>query len=140
MRRSRKAALPRDRRGVAAVEFALLLPFLLFALLATVDYCRVFYCSLTVSNCARNGALYGSADQVHAQDTSGIATATRLDASNLNLAQMQVSSSTDNSVTYLDVRVTYPFTTFAQYPGIPRQTTLSRTVRMSVVPATPTFH
>ncbi len=142
MRRSHSFASRRARRGAAAVEFAVLLPFLCFAFVAAVDYCRVFYFSLTVSNCARNGALYGSADQTHALDTSGITAAAEKDASNLNLQHLGVTSSTDSasSPTHVQVTVTYPFTTITQYPGIPRQTILSRTVGMSVVPATPTFH
>ncbi len=129
----------RRRRGVAAVEFAVLLPFLCFALVATIDFCRVFYCSLTVSNCARNGAVYGSADKAHALDTAGIESAAQADGRvNLDTTQLNVASSTDGA-TYVQVTVTYPFATITQYPGIPRETNLSRTVRMSVVPATPSF-
>jgi Flp pilus assembly protein TadG len=130
------------RRGAAAVEFAVLLPFLCFAFVAAVDYARVFYYSIAVSNCARNGALYGSADQAHALDSAGITAAARVDAINLDLTQVGVTSSTDSSTspTYVEVSVTYPFTTIVHYPGIPGQTSLNRTVRMSVVPATPQFN
>src|SRR5262245_64291139 len=47
------------RGGAAAVELALLLPLLAFLFVVAVDFCRLFYYSLTVNNCARNGALYG---------------------------------------------------------------------------------
>ena len=129
------------RRGAAAVEFAVMLPFLCFVFIATVDFCRVFYYSLTVSNCARNGAIYGSADKIHALDTGGILTACKADAGNLNLQELGISCSTDNASnpTHVDVTVTYPFTTIAQYPGVPKQTILSRSIRMSVLPATPNF-
>lgn len=129
-------------RGAAAVEFALVLPFLCFVFVASVDFCRVYYCSLTVSNCARNGALYGSADREHALDVSGIQTTAQADASDLDLPRLSVSSSTDCGVnpTYVDVTVTYPFRTITQFPGIPQQTNLSRTVRMNVLPATPSFN
>jgi Flp pilus assembly protein TadG len=130
-----------ERRGAAAVEAALLLPFLCFGFVVTTDFCRVFYYSVAVSNCARNGAIYGSADKNHALDTAGIVAASRADASNLNLEQLSVSSSTDNTSnpTRVDVTVTYPFTTITRYPGIPSQKNLSRTVRMSVLPPTPSF-
>jgi Flp pilus assembly protein TadG len=132
----------RSRRGTAAVEFALLLPLLCFLFVGTVDFCRIFYYSITVSNCARNGAIFGSIDKTHALDTSGIQTAAKADASNLNLQQLGISSSTDSASnpTTVAVTVTYPFTTITNYPGITRQTNLSRTVRMSVVPSTPTFN
>ena len=48
------------RRGAAVVELALLLPFLTFLLLITIDYCRLFYYSQVVTNCARNGAVFAS--------------------------------------------------------------------------------
>ncbi len=50
---------PREaRRGLAAVELALLLPLLVFLCMATVDFSRVVYALMTLQNCARNGALY----------------------------------------------------------------------------------
>lgn len=135
---SSSSALRRGRRGAAAVETALLLPFLCFVFIATVDFGRVFYYSLTISNCARNGALYGSADTQHAQDTSGIQAAARADASNLDPQLLNVEPS--NNGTSVAVTVTYPFTTITKYPGIPSRTNLSRTVRMNVLPATPNFN
>jgi Flp pilus assembly protein TadG len=150
VRRSPPSALHRTRRGAAAAELALLLPFLCFVFVLVVDFCRIFYCSLTVSNCARNGALCGA---LYASDPtnsppydSGIQAAAQAgaqkDATNLNLQQLGVNSSTDNgsSPTYVQVTVTYPFTTITTYPGIPQQTNLSRTVRMRVAPATPRFN
>src|SRR5438270_375163 len=49
-----------SRRGAAAVETAIVLPFLIFALAAGGDYARIFYCSTTIANCAYNGASYAS--------------------------------------------------------------------------------
>jgi Flp pilus assembly protein TadG len=126
------------RRGVAAVECALLLPLLGFAFVATVDFCRVFYYSVTVSNCARNGAVYACADWAHATDANGIAAAARMDAHNLDAGHVQVASFT-HGTSSVAVCVSYPFTTIAAYPGVPRTTSISRTVRARVVPATPTF-
>jgi len=142
MRDAKRSLQERLRRGAAAVEFAVMLPFLLFVFIATVDFCRVFYYSLTVSNCARNGAIYGSADAAHALNTSGIVTACKSDAGNLNQQQLGVTCSTDSASnpSRVDVTVTYPFTTIAQYPAVPRETILTRTIRMSVLPATPNFN
>jgi Flp pilus assembly protein TadG len=138
MSRSSSRALRRNRRGAVVVETALLLPFLCFGLIATIDFGRVFYYSLTVTNCARNGALYGSADAQHAGDTSGIRTAALADAGNLNPQLLKVQPSSNG--TNVTVTVTYPFTTITKYPGIPSQTNLSRTIRMSILPATPDFN
>jgi Flp pilus assembly protein TadG len=130
------------RRGVAAVELAVLLPFLMFVFVIAVDFSRVFYFSIVVASCARNGAIYGSADAAHALGRADIQIASQADAKyNLNLSQLIVSSTTDNpsNPTWVQVTVTYPFTTVTKYPGVPSQMTLTRTVQMQVVPATPTF-
>jgi Flp pilus assembly protein TadG len=138
MNRSSSTMAQRTRRGAAAVETALLLPFPCFIFVATVDFGRVFYYSVTINNCARNGALYGSADAQHALDTSGIQTAARADAGNLNQGLLNVTPS--GSSTSVAVTVTYPFTTITKYPGIPSEMNLSRTVRMNVLPAVPNFN
>src|SRR5437879_1376247 len=49
-----------NRRAVAAVELAILLPFLFFLFVVSVDYCRIFYYDVTLENCSRNGAYYVS--------------------------------------------------------------------------------
>jgi Flp pilus assembly protein TadG len=122
-------------------ELAIVLPMLCFLFVVAIDYGRIFYFSLTVTNCARNGALYGSQDATHAVDTTGIQTACQKDAANLHVASLNVTSTTDSSTspTYVQVTVTYPFTTVTNYPGIPSQTTLTRTIRMQVVPSVPNF-
>jgi Flp pilus assembly protein TadG len=142
MRRLHPSAPRRVRRGVAAVEFAVLLPLLCFAFVVAVDFCRVFYYSVTVSNCARNGALYGSADQAHASDASGIDAAARKDAGDLDRQKLNVASTTEASggSTYVNVTVKYPFATITRYPGVGGEMMLTSTVRMRVVPATPTFN
>src|SRR5688500_15222511 len=50
---------PRQRRfGASTVEFAVLAPLLGLVFVWTLDFCRIFYHSLTAANCARNGAYY----------------------------------------------------------------------------------
>ena len=46
----------KTRRGVAAVEFALILPLFIFLLLAIVDYGWFFMIELATTNAAREGA------------------------------------------------------------------------------------
>src|SRR4051812_17881695 len=74
-----------QRAGTALVELSLLLPMLLFLLLAGMDYSRVFKTAVIVSNCARNGALYASDPNI--SDRSQFDTldaAVRADASELD--------------------------------------------------------
>src|SRR6516164_9600711 len=87
----------RPRRGAAMIELALLLPFLCFLFVITVDWARVFYFDLTVENCARCGALYGGRDPNAAVDTAGIQAEAKKDAGNLDTTQLQVNSTTDSS-------------------------------------------
>src|SRR5688500_15354232 len=54
------AAAAGGRRGAALVEMAIVLPFLTFAFLVALDYCRAFYTVQTVQNCAYAAALYAS--------------------------------------------------------------------------------
>jgi Flp pilus assembly protein TadG len=142
--RNRRTNLLLPRSGLAVVELALLLPLLCCLFVAAVDYARVFYFDLTLANAARNGAIYGSQDATKAADTSGIKTIALYDATNLptkvvnGVSYPLVSSSTSGSnPTLVTVTVTYPFTTITNYPGIPHQIILSRTVQMTVTPLTP---
>lgn len=131
---------PSKRRpGAAALELALLLPLLCFLFVIAVDYARVFYFTMTVTNCARSGAIYGSQNPTTANDQSGIVTASIMDAGNLSAGQLTVTSSTDSvsSPTYVIVTVTYPFSTITNFPGITSTTNISRSVRVTVTPLTP---
>jgi Flp pilus assembly protein TadG len=128
------------RRAVAAVELALLLPFLMFVFLVAIDYCRVFYLTQVVDNCARNGAVY-ACDPVGAS-MSPYATlndAAMADASPDIQANMTVTSTTtpDTTGTYVTVTVTCPFTTLTGYPGLPSQVIVSRSAEARVAPTVP---
>jgi hypothetical protein len=83
--------------------------------------------------------MYGGANPTAANDQSGIKAAVGRDAANLVAANLNVNSTTDSSTspTYVDVTVTYPFATIANYPWIPRNYTISRKVRAYVSPLTP---
>ncbi|MBI1916029.1 MAG: pilus assembly protein [Planctomycetes bacterium] len=128
------------RRGAAAVELALLLPILTFLLLITIDYCRLFYYSQIVTNCARNGAVYASDPFAAAESPyPDLDTAAKADASSDIQPQLHVSSTngTDTNGTYTRVTVTYTFNTITSYPGIPSSVTITRTVQVRVAPSAP---
>ncbi|MFL5329752.1 MAG: TadE/TadG family type IV pilus assembly protein [Gemmataceae bacterium] len=128
------------RRGVAAVELACLAPLLIFLLVITVDWARIFYYSVTIANCARNGAIYGS--DTTAQSISpytSIQQAALADANNLSPSPTVTSvTGTDaNGNGYCEVTVSWQFTLVTSYPGIANPTTITRTVRMRTAPPTP---
>src|SRR5262249_31515546 len=58
--RLRRSPRRNARTAAMAVELAVLLPVLVFLFAVGVDFARVFYYQLTIENCARNGALFGS--------------------------------------------------------------------------------
>ena len=76
------------------------------------------------------------------RDLDQVQAAAAADADNLDRQLLSTSSCTDSatSPTYVEVTVTYPFSTITRYPGLSGLMNLSRSVRMSVVPATPSFH
>jgi Flp pilus assembly protein TadG len=122
------------RRGVAAVELAVLLPFMMFLFIVCVDFARVFYYSQTLANCARNGAIYGS-NLVTAQSPyTSVQQAALADASNLS-PQPTVTSTTGTDTAgdpYVRVTVAWEFHTIASLPSVPNTVALSRTSQMRV--------
>src|SRR5262245_60919599 len=127
------------RSGVAAVELAILLPFLAFLFVIAVDWSRIFYYSITVSNCARNGAIWAS-DPTNPtkRPYTNISDAALADAPNLSPAPLvSVATGNDGLANYTDCTVTYTFTTVSNFPGVNRNTTITRTVRVYTVPQIP---
>lgn len=58
------------RRGAAAAELAIVLPFVALLFVVAVDFCRLYYQTQTVQGCAQAGVVYaagyGSASQADA--------------------------------------------------------------------------
>lgn len=128
------------RSGLATVELTALLPLLAFMLVATVDYSRIFYYSTTLTNCARNGALYGRSSTYDAQSPyASLEAAALADSTNLQPAPLIKSTvGVDTSgQSFIEVTAGYQFKTLASYPGIPSVVNLERTVRMPLAPNSP---
>lgn len=151
----------RPRRGTAAVEFAILLPFLMLLVVVAIDFSRLFHQYTVITNAARNGALYASsyaANQSAAADspytqysgttinwTSSIQAATLGTRTGQpseagTLSPIPTVSYSPNPLTAtastVDVTVTYNFPMLTSYLGFGTQT-IRRTVRMSVAPVVP---
>ena len=52
-----------SQRGASAVEFALVLPLLLFIVFGIIDFGWLFYVDIQVTNAAREGARWGAAKE-----------------------------------------------------------------------------
>jgi Flp pilus assembly protein TadG len=124
----------RRRRGHAAAELALLLPFLCFICLVAVDYARLVNALVTITNCARNGALYLSNQASYSTYYTDVTHAAQADAGGLSpTPTVSTANYTDSyGNACVTVTVNYTFTTLVNYPGIPSSTTLSRSVSMPV--------
>jgi Flp pilus assembly protein TadG len=125
------------RRGTAAVELALVLPFLIFLTMATVDFARVAFVQVTLQNCARNGALYEFNTQASLPVPSAwtsLSEAVQADAGSLTVTATATSpeSSSNNSVT-VTATATYTLIAFPSLRGfssIPSSVTLSQSATM----------
>ena len=147
------------RSGVAAVELAMLLPFLSFVFIVTVDFARIIYYTVVIDNSAHNAAIFGSqvfdnenqqwiAGQTqywqlaNSQMLSSEQAAADVDGANLapalTTSNVTVTSSTDSSGNAINiVTITYTFQTITSFPGIPSTVTITRTYQARVAPATP---
>ena len=138
--RSRGIATSRKRHGVAVVELAVLLPLLVFLFLLAIDFARVFYFSVTLTNCARAGAFYASDPTTADESPFASAEAAALaDATNLTPQPTISSTSGTDSLgrRYVSVTANYSFQTITGFPGIPNVVPLQRTVTMFVSAASP---
>jgi Flp pilus assembly protein TadG len=130
------------RQGSVVAEFALLAPLLALLFVVGIDFSRLFYYSLTIQTCARNGALWGC-DPTAAALTSPYTSVTQAalaDAGNISPTPTVTSTSgTDgDGNSYIEVSVSYTFHTITNYPLVPSTINLVRTVRMRMVAAEPT--
>jgi len=119
---------------------AVLLPLLVFLFVIAVDFARVYYFSVTLTNCARAGAIYASDPTASAESPYASTQAAALaDATNLTPAP---TVTTANGVDgtgrpYVEVTAAYTFRTITAFPGVPNQVNLTRKVRMNVSASTP---
>jgi Flp pilus assembly protein TadG len=119
------------RMGAAAVELAFLAPLLSFMFIIAIDWARVFYYSVTINDCARNGALYLSDDtnaktSPHPNYEAAALAGTAL----LPKPVVSSASGSDTNGPWVECTVTYQFNTITNFPGVPSTTKLQKTVRM----------
>jgi Flp pilus assembly protein TadG len=118
------------------VELAVMLPLLVLLFLIAVDFARAFHVSLTLTNCARAGALY-ACDPVAAMESPfpTVESAALADATTLS-PQPTITSTTgvdESGRPYAEVTAECEFTTLTSFAGMQ----LSRTVRMFITANTP---
>ena len=130
--------LIRSRRGQSLVELALIAPVLIILALGVIDYGRVYFAFVSVTNGARNGAHFASNSPSAATDIPSIRDAAMGDMNellNTSPSNPNVTSETGTDSQgglYADVTVTYTFSTIFPWPGLPSSFEVERTVRARV--------
>jgi len=136
----RRPAARRKRSGAAVVELAVLAPLLVMLFVIAVDFARVYYFSLTLTNCARAGAFYASDPWTQSESPFGSTQEAALsEAQNLSPSPTITEKFGANGAGHAWVEVTaeHDFTTITGFPGIPNTVKLKRSVRMFVSAITP---
>ncbi|MCH8025995.1 MAG: pilus assembly protein [Chloroflexi bacterium] len=140
IRRPRTNTRKRGDRGQALVELAMIAPVLIIIMLGVIDYGRIYFAYVSVTNGARNGADYAAIGPTEAADTAGIKAAALTDTSDLldqsatNPDVAVVTANDSQGSLYADVTMTYTFTTLFPWPGLPTSINVERTVRSRVAP------
>jgi Flp pilus assembly protein TadG len=126
---------PRGRqRGQSLVEFALVLPALLVLVLGAVDYGRLYFDYISVTNAARAAAAYASSSAESATDTSGIANAAldELSGGSDGATVLSATGTDEDGNMVAEVKVQYTFQTLVSWPFLPHAVQLERSVHMRV--------
>jgi Flp pilus assembly protein TadG len=153
---SSRRATRRSERGAAFVELAVALPLLILVLVGTIDFARVFYMSIELTNAARAGAQFGAfGDGSNSSNISGMQSAATAAAPNLTGVTAQASRVCqcvtdtgttfttlacdaacgvgEHAVTSVTVTARQTFSTIvASFPGIPTGFTVERSATLRV--------
>jgi Flp pilus assembly protein TadG len=138
-------------RGASLVELVVALPLLVIVLIGTVDFARVFYSAIEVTEAARAAAQFGATNESNSTNTAGMQAAAANAAPDVTLHSVsagRVCECVDNTnaatrssaaactssdctgATHLVISVTVTavraFTTISMYPGIPHTITITR--------------
>ena len=127
------------RRGAAAAELAVLLPFLALLLAFAVDFCRVYHHAQVVQACAEHGALYASETAKRnpgttTSDSDAAVQAAVAEGATLNPPLKSGNVSVNIAGGAATVTVTYQLSTITSVPGMPATLTVTRKATVPVAP------
>ncbi|CAN5165314.1 hypothetical protein BH10PLA2_BH10PLA2_14400 [soil metagenome] len=127
------------RRGAAAVEAAIVLPVLMIFIAGIIDIGRLPKYADTLTNAARIGAQYGSANTTAAADSASITALVKNELTNENFKitttnpTVSVSTVTASGTKFVQVQVSYNMNGTSFFSFFPISS-ISRTVQMPLMP------
>jgi Flp pilus assembly protein TadG len=146
------ARLARSEKGTSLVEFAVVLPVMIFLVMGLIEVGRYAYFGILAANAARAGVQYGAQDTTKMLDTPGIQSAALADGENLSSWTVQAtplcsvngaaptqcpsasgSVPPTNTTYYVSVRVYGTYNSLLHYPGIPTNVPISGSALMRVI-------
>ena len=136
-------------RGVATVEMALMLPFLLLLMIGIYDVSRAAFVGIAVRNAASAGAYYGSQGPSYADDTTAIEAAVAADAqvSGITVTTSKFCECSDGTsstcqatdcassrrMDFVQVDTSADWVPILSYPGIPGSVTLTASCTIQIL-------
>lgn len=140
LRPRRRRVAASTRRGLAALEFAIVLPLLITILLGATDFGRFSHSRIAVVNAARCGAAYASINPYDSTNpaawNAGVKNAVTDELSEspaFKPADLVVTTAViadSGGLTRLSVKVKYPFQMLINWPLLPSTLELQDTVVM----------
>jgi Flp pilus assembly protein TadG len=134
------AGLRNRRGGAAAAELAIVLPFLALMFTVALDFCRIYYATQTIQQCAWVGALYASGTATDPNANSAEDAAQQA-AVNESVSLDPPVQTCDVQVSYqgsvAQVSVHYEFRGLTPLMGDGGRVTITRTVKMNMAPTGP---
>jgi Flp pilus assembly protein TadG len=144
LRRISWNVVAKDRRGIAAVEFAILVPVLILLAVCTIDLGLAIYANMRVESSAEAGSGYA---MLHGFDSTAISSAVTSagnlsgltaspaptqfcgcpGSSGITSAICGTTCGTNIAGTYVRASATYTYHTLMSYPIIPSQYTFAST-------------
>jgi len=89
--------------GQSLIEFALILPILLVLIVGALEFGRLFFTKIVVTNAAREGAYYLS---IYPGDTANATLAAEAEAANSGISTITVTPNTITYAGYTSIEVT----------------------------------
>lgn len=129
------------RAGTAAVELAFAMSVLVLILFGAIDFGRFATRYIAVTNAARVGAGFGSANPPEPADVAAWQGEVRQhvlnemsgSTSNVTVNATIIDEGSPSSFKRVEVTVNSPFPLFLDLPGLPSQLQLTRTVSMRAI-------